>query len=234
MCAACGAGSEAVEIQLPVATDSARMIALQTDQGYAVTITSARAAIANIALTAQGEEHEASAPAILFHPGHAGGGTVIGELRGNYIVSFNDDASIGTARLLTGRYAGFNFAFRRAGDGDDLDTSDPLYGHTFHLVATVTRDAQSWSADITLDLAEDAVLVGAPLDFIASEMSDETIGLQLSPTDPFESDTVFDGVDFAALADANGDIVIAPGQTAHNQIRRLLGSHDHYFARATR
>lgn len=236
MVAACGGGREATELQLPVVSDATRIAPVTTDLGYTVTITAARAAIRDLELTIEGEEHEVGAVARVIgagelpHPGHAGGGDVTGELRGELIVTWTDDgASLGTATLLTGRYQGLNFTFRRAGDSDGLAPGDPLVGHTFHIEATVTRDAVTWTADILLDMEPDTQLMGAPFAQEITDTSTETIGLQLAPVDPFENDTLFDGIDFAALDDGSGAIVIAPGDTAHNQLRRLFGAHDHYF-----
>ena len=58
---------------------------------------------------------------------------------------------------------------------------------------------------------------------------------QLSPLDPLEMDTLFDGVDFAALdRDGDGRIQIAPDSSdeetvaAYNAIRRTFQTHDHF------
>ena len=235
--AACGGGREAVEVQLPVVSDATLIAPVITDLGYTVTITAARAAIRDLELTIEGEEHEIGTATRIIgggalpHPGHAGGGDVTGELLGDLLVTWTDDGVVlGTASLLTGRYQGLNFTFRRAADADGLADADPLLGHTFHVVATVARDTGTWTADIILDMDDDTQLVGAPFAHDVTATSTDAIGLQLAPADPFESDTVFDGIDFAALDDGTGAVTIAPGDTAHNQLRRLFGAHDHYLA----
>lgn len=231
LAAACG-GREAVEVTLPVVTDSARVTPAVTDLGYTVTLTAARAAIRDLELTIEGEEHEAIAYLQDYpHPGHSGGGEVTGELRGDFVVDFLvDGAAVGSATLLTGQYEGANFAFRAAGAVDGLEPSDPLLGHTIYLEASITRDTETWTATITLDLDEGTALVGAPFAHLVTETSTETISLQLATVDPFGDATVFDGIDFAALG--TGALTIEPGQTAQNQLRRLFGAHDYYYLEA--
>lgn len=229
LASACGGGSEAVQVQLPVVSDARRIETFETDVGYAITLTMARAAVRDLELTIEGEEHETGAT--VWHPGHAAGGEVTGELRGDLVVDFlADGAALGTATLLTGPYEGANFTFRRAGAGDGLDAADPLLGHTFHVELVAERDGQMWTVTMALDLDDGARLEGAPFPHEVTEASTETLGLQLTPVDPFEGSTLLDGIDLAPLdGDGDGAIAIEPGQTAHNQIRRLLGAHDYYY-----
>lgn len=235
----CG-GSEAVETQLPVVVDSSRVQTVETNLGYSVAVRSARGAIRDLEFTIEGEEHVASTmdrvwsylvPSAYAHPGHAADGEVTGELRGNFIIDWSDDGqALGPASLLTGQYRGVNFGFRRAEAADGLSEADPLLGHTLHLELDVSRGEDSYEVDLTLDLDDDARLVGTPFDHRVTASSGESIGLQLATEDPYEGGTLFDDVDFAAIeVDADGITRIAPGQATHNQLRRLFGSHDFYF-----
>lgn len=239
--ASCG-GQEAIEVQIPVIADSSGIDPVETDLGYSVSILEARAAIRNIEFSIEGEEHESGTMARLWswlvptahaHPGHSAGGEITGELRGDFLIDWMDDGrSLGTARILTGQYQGANFSFRRAEASDGLSAEDPLLGHTFHLLLEVSRDQESWEVEIVLDLEDGTRLIGAPFEHELTESSAESIGLQLLTRDPFEEDTLFDGLDFAPLDDdEDGQIAIVPGQAEHNQLRRLFGAHDFYFAR---
>lgn len=227
-------------MQLPVVIDASRVEPVQTDLGYLVTMTRARAAIRDIEFSIEGEEHEISAlahvwnwlvPSAYAHPGHSAGGEVTGELRGSFIIDWMDaEEALGTASLLTGAYHGANFVFRHAGAEDGLSEDDPLLGHTFAVGLEVSRGEESWQVDVVLDLDEDTALIGVPFDHEVTKSSSESIGLELATKDPFQAGTLFDGIDFAVLdTGSDGVTRIAPGQTAHNQLRRLFGSHDFYF-----
>ena len=230
-------GKEAVEVELPVLVSSERIERAENDLGWTITVSSLRAAIRDVQFTIEGEEHEAGvaarqlAPPPPPHPGHSAGGDVTGELPGDWLIDWMDDgAVIGTGTLLTGDYQGANFTFRRAGEADGLAEGDPLLGHTFHLVGRAEKDGEAIDFDVVLDVDEDTELVGAPFDLEVTEETTAGIGLEIATIDPFEDDTLFDGLDCAALDDdGDGAIAIRPGDAAHNRLRRLLQAHDYYF-----
>jgi len=238
LCSACG-GREAVVVDLPVVVDTDLVAPVETDLGYTVTLTQARTAVADLEFTILGEEHESMAarlwdalvPTAHAHPGHDGNGEVTGELPGNYIVDWmQPDQVLGVAAVLTGDYNGANFLFRVADADDGLAGDDPLLGHTMYLEATAVRDSETFQVQITLDLEAGTPLIGAPFDLAVSELGDDVIELELTPLDPFEGDTAFDGIDFAALdEDGDGVVVIEPYQPTHNVLRRAFAAHDHYF-----
>ena len=66
-----------------------------------------------------------------------------------------------------------------------------------------------------------------------TEASAAVLGLQLRPRSPFSADTLFDGIDFAALAGAapeDGDpIELIADEDAANRLKRALQNHDFYF-----
>ncbi len=71
-------------------------------------------------------------------------------------------------------------------------------------------------------------MVGAPFELVITDATRSTLGIQLLPTDPVESNSLFDGLDFAALdEDRDGVVEIVPGDEAHNILRRTLQSHAH-------
>jgi hypothetical protein len=233
--AACS-GKEAVEVELPVVVSAERIEPATNDLGWTVTVSALRAAVHDIQFTIEGEEHEADIAARRLgpvpHPGHAAGGDVTGELPGDFVLDWMDDgAALGTGVLLTGDYHGANFTFRRAGEADGLDEGDPLLGHTFHVVGRAEKDGDAIDFDLVLDVEDDTELIGAPFDLEVTESTTSAIGLEIATIDPFEDDTLFDGLDCAALDDdGDGAIEIRPGDEAHNRLRRLFQAHDYYLA----
>jgi len=226
---ACG-GSEAVTVTLPVSTPASTLPMATTDLGYDVTVWSLRVAVADLELTVEGETHQDARPGAIFHPGHSAGGEVTGELPGDHLLIFDGTAHpIGDASLLVGDYHGANWTWRRADGDDGLAADDPLLGHTFHLTGVAARDGVEHELDIAVDIEAATALIGAVFDDEITETSSGTLELEMLPTDPFEADTVFDGVDFAALPTTDeGVIEIRPGDEAHNILRRPIQTHDHY------
>lgn len=245
---ACLQGQEAPRVALTVVVDGAgvddHQAAVESDLGWQVTLTSCRAAIADLVLTTSGEFHDDAGVAGLgarlrrlviadawAHPGHAGGGEVIGELPGRFIVDWcaGDGVKLGDAELIVGDYNGANFDFIRADASDGLDPTDPLVGHTLELAGTATRAGQTITFHALLDQDEGRQVIGLPFDLDVTSASTETLGLQLVPQSPTSPDTIFDGVDFAA-ADGDGDgvVEVIAGDEAHNRLVRGTQSHDFY------
>jgi hypothetical protein len=218
--AGCSGGEEAVSVELEVRVGSRGMTAAVTDLGYTVTVTRFEVALRDLELTVGGETHEARARkrgGPLYHPGHSAGGDVTGELPGDFVIDFLDDGVVlGTATLLEGDYHGANFTFR----------ADPaLDGHTFAIEGLAARDGTDHPFTAMVDLEEETQLVGAPFEAVVTAASTEPLALLALTTDPFEPDTMFDGVDFAAEP---APVAIAPGQVVHNKLRRNLQVHDFY------
>lgn len=238
LAAGCGSGKEAVPVELPVVVSAERIEPATNDLGWTLAISALRAAVRDVQFTVEGEEHEAGSAALELslppppHPGHAAGGDITGELPGNHLLDWMDDgAALGTGTLLTGQYSGANFTFRRADTTDGLAEEDALFGHTFHVVGRAEKDGVGIDFDIVLDIDEDTELIGAPFELEVTETSGEAIGLEIATIDPFEDDTLFDGLDCAALdEDGDGAIQIRPGEPAHNRLRRLFQAHDYYAA----
>ena len=231
---ACAASEEATTVELPV-TVAPAMDSATTDLGYRVQLTRMRIAVAQIEFTTEGEMHDAAVyrtanpvgtrPTIAKHPGHAGGGEVTGELPGEFILEWNGapQPAFGTSVMFVGNYTGANFAIRNAATTDAMVADDPLLGHSFHLTGTVTRDGVTRDFDAVLDVESDTRVIGAKFDDAITSASTETLAIQFLPTDPYELDTAFDGIDFFALSPQ-----IRPGDAAHNILRRAIQTHDHY------
>lgn len=245
--AACGGDArEAPRVELPVVVDGSTITAVTSDLGYEVTLSSARLAVQDLEFTVAGEVHSSLlrqlrrvlvSPAHA-HPGHYQGGEVTGELTGQYIIDWlgADGEELGLATLLAGDYVAVNFTFARA-NRDEVGAQDVLLGHTALLEGQATREGATVLFSAVLDAPEDRQLVGLPFEETVSATTRSRVGLRLTPLDPYENDTLFDGLDFAALpADEGGVVHLTPDATdealvaAYVLLRRTFQTHDHFAA----
>lgn len=233
----CPASQEATTVELPVELDASQLAASSTDLGWVVELTTARVAVTDIRFTTEGEGGASAwLPSWLVsrawaHPGHDDGGVVIGELPGSFVLdwSAHDGMSLGVAEMLTGDYSGMNFTFRTADADDMLADDDPLLGHAAHFAGTATRGGVSIT--FVALIVSNVQMVGAPFESTITDATQDTLGIRLLPTDPVADESLFDGLDFAALDDdGDGVVEIVPGDEAHNIFRRVLQSHAHYDA----
>lgn len=242
---------QAPRVTLPVVVDSNGIAPFDNDLGYRIEITKLRVAFDTVEFTTGGEMHasllrrigdglhELVVPTAYAHPGHAGGGEVTGEMTGRFVVDWLDDgAPLGDAVLLGGMYSGANFVFTRATADDGLEADDPIIGHTIEIEGIATRDGVSFTFHGFIDEEEDKRVIGLPIseditteetEFRVDAGTDVTLGLQVLMVDPFEADTAFDGVDFAAAdPDGDGDVELVVGETPNNLLLRQLQVHDQY------
>ncbi len=250
-CVACGAPREAPRVQLPVFVDPSGVVPVTTDLGYEVTLTEARIMVSDLQFTIAGETHVASfyewlsglvVPRARAHPGHFQAGEVTGELLGRFTTAFvpAPTQDLGLATLIVGSYESANFTFGSASVDDGLDPTDPLVGHTAILRGTATSAGVTTTFVARIDSPVGRQLVGAPFVFEAREDSRESLGLRLLLLDPVEGDTLFDGIDFAALdADQDGALALDPASAdpavsdAYDLLRRTFQTHDHFDVRPT-
>lgn len=240
---ACDFESElAPRLELDVVVDGTGVRMHQTDLDYAVELSRCRVAIAGIEFTTEGEMHARAdkpvldslydlvVPTAYAHPGHAAGGEVVGELPGRHVFDWRADGEhLGLATMLEANYNGVNFTLTRAAPGDGITADDSIIGHTFEIEGQATRDGQTVTFSATLDQDEGRRVIGVPFELDTTETPDAVIGLSLHLVDPFEPDTVFDGIDFLALdEDGDGVVVLEPDSEAHNRLRRALQTHDFY------
>jgi hypothetical protein len=232
-------GDEPATVYLPVRADGAELLECTNDEGWAVRLAEFRLAVRNIELTLEGETHarlfdrlsDLLVPRALAHPGHSAGGEVAGELSGDFLLelSVDEPQPLGDAALLTGDYFGVNLTFRRAGESDGLPDDDPLPGHTAFVSGTATRDDETVDFTAVLDVKKGTQMVGGPFELEVTEQTEAVLALRVYTIDPSEGDTLFDGLDFAALdGDGDGEVHIEPGQAAHNVLMKTLIRHDHY------
>jgi hypothetical protein len=246
--AACSDAEEAPRVRLTVEVDSSGLVQVETDLGYRVDVTQARVVVEDFAFTIAGEAHvklwqrvsDALISVAHAHPGHFQGGEVTGEMPGRFVLDFapGGSAPLGTATLLAGRYESVNFTLAVAGAADGVAPDDSLTGHTALLTGVASKDDESVAFDVLLDSPEGRQLVGAPFDHVVTESSAEVLGIRFNVRDPLESDTLFDGVDFAALdGDHDGSVLVEPTSPddgtlgAYDLIHRRFQTHDHFDVR---
>jgi hypothetical protein len=225
-----------------VVVDSAHVQSCENDLGWQVEPNEFKLAMRDLEFTIEGEAHvdahgvlqriaDFLVPVAMAHPGHLAGGDVTGELRGNLLVDalHKDGENLGQAELLEGDYNGFNLTFRTAGEADGIAPEDPLYSHTAYISGTATKGAESVQFSATLDIEEGTQMIGGVFDLDVGEETEAVLGLGVLTIDPFENDTLFDGIDFGILnTDSNGVALIEPGSAAHNILSKTLVRHDHY------
>lgn len=239
---ACSEGSqEAERVELPVVTSTAGLSPVSNALGYTITITSARMAISDVGFTTNGELHVKRAPLwkrLLIneaqaHPGHYAGGDMIGELAGRHVATFGQASQqLGMATMITGQYNGLNLTLTQATAEDGLGVQDPMLGHSVELIGQAKRGERTISFTAQIQQDEGRQVVGAPFDQEITKTAKGKIELMLLSQAPGAQETLFEGVDFEALdQDSDGAIQIAPGEPAHNLIRRALSTHEFYQAR---
>jgi hypothetical protein len=233
-------------VSLPVRADAHDIEVIETDRGYTIELSEARLAVADLQFAIAGEEHAASpwrtlhdwlVPVAHAHPGHSSGGDVTGELLGDFVIHWlpRAEAPLGLATLLEGDYQSANFAFARAVPEQGLPADDALLGHTAVLRGTATRGAERLPFVAVLDASDTEELVGVPFQADIRAGVPTVIGFELLPRDPFEGDTLFDGIDFVRLArDADGVVNIMPGASdpeiavAYERLLTTFQTPDHF------
>lgn len=238
--AGCAFDSELADrAAVDVVVDGAAVVTTETDLGYRVELSRCRVVIDTVEFTTDGEQHasllgpayDLLVPTAYAHPGHYGGGEVVGELPGRHVFDWRDDDRVlGQATLLDAEYTGANFSFGRA-QLEDVGPDDPILGHTFEIAGVASLEGERWEFTVLLDQDDGRRVVGLPLslDVVPGSSEPGALGLQLHVDDPFEDDSIFDGVDFAMLDD-DGDhvVIVEPGTDAYNRLIRSTQSHDHY------
>lgn len=239
---ACSAPEEAKRVFVPVATDGAGLELVTNDLGYEVEVTRAAVVADDLKFAIAGEAHtsllrrlsDAVVPVARAHPGHYRGGEVTGELPGHFVLSFvpGETEELGDATLLVGAYHSVNLTLTHAVP-DDVGDDDSLLGHTAVLVGSARKGGQQLRFQALIDAPASRDIVGIPCDHRIDETSRGALVLRLMPHDALEGDTLFDGIDFAALdADGDAEVLIAPGVAAavdaYNVLRRTLQTHDHF------
>lgn len=212
----CSPSEEAARDTRPLRIDGAGVATVETDLGYTVTLSAARAALTQVTFT-RAPTAVARGPldwiigAAHAHPGHGVGGDIIGELPGGYIVDWiaSDGAALGDVTLI-GEANLLNFGFAAgAANGEG----------SVHLTGVASKDGVDHPFNADFDLSE--VLI-TEVPFLPDALDAPAWGLRLSVIDPFEGDTLFDGIEFATA-----DWTV--GAEAYNRLGRALRTHDHYL-----
>lgn len=250
---ACSGPEEPPTVELAVYADPSAIDTVTNDVGYEVELTEARMVMDGLQFAIAGEAHAVSlwqkvanflVPSANAHPGHYQGGEVTGQMRGRYLVDWlpGKKTKLGTATLIVGDYHSANFNFETATTtDDDLESDDELVGHTALLRGTATKQGASVAFTILIDSPEGRQLVGAPFDTAVGQDANLRLGLELATKDPLEGNTLFDGLDFAALdTDADGQLVLQEAGAdeaavdAYNNFRRTFQTHDHFAIKTSK
>ncbi len=231
-------GDEPVQVEFPVTADGGGIAVCTTALRWEVTVTDFVVAIKNLEFTIEGETHasllrrisDVIVPSALAHPGHYAGGDVTGELAGEWVIDFVNGTTLvpGTAVLLEGDYNGMNLWFATAtAAGSPAD--HPVIGHTAYIAGTATDGTSTVPFEAFIDMEGEVRMVGGVFELVVDEDTEASLVLQVQTIDPFENDTLFEDIDFAALP-VNGDGVaqMAAGDAAHNILMRTLVRHDHW------
>ena len=232
-------GDEPATISLPVVVDGDEIVTCVNDEGWTVEVLTFRLAVRDLEFTIEGETHaglsgtisELLIPTAWAHPGHLAGGEVTGELIGDFVLDLRADVeqSLGRADLLVGEYQGFNLSFRASQESDGLDGDDPLLGHTAVIEGQATRGVDTVDFTAVLNVEDGVEMVGGVFDLNMNENTSSTLAVRLHTIDPYENDTLFDGLEFLKIDDDHdGVALIEPGDEAHNVLAKTLVRHDHY------
>lgn len=244
----CNEAIEPAQVELPVRLDASGMEPVTTNLGYQVELSEARVAVRDFGFTIAGEAHASAGlkrayevawnlllPDAYAHPGHYQGGSVTGELRGDFLLDWlgKEGGELGVATLLEGDYMAVNMRLARADESMGVTPQDPLFGHTALFRGRATRDTKTIDFSILVDSPLDRDIVGVPFEARLKPDAKGQILFRLLPLDPYENDTLFDDLDFAELpTDAEGRVHINPDgpavSDAYFKFRRTFQTHDHY------
>ncbi len=244
-------GNEATSVDMDVVANCSGITNVTNDEGWKVKVADFDVALKNFEFTIEGEVHpdklvqiisDFIVPKAMAHPGHLSGGEVTGELTGNWEVDFthcSKDKPFGTATLLEGDYHGFNFYFTHG--AKDLDS--PIAGHTAYITGSASKKDVTVPFEIFVDIEENQQLVGGVFEnsqgggssnFVVKDGMDAVLGIRLLTLDPYEGDTIFDGIDFSTLKlNDKGVAVVKAGEAASNIISKSIYSHDQWAVTAT-
>lgn len=202
---ACSVASPSPRITLRIETAPLLVEPTTNDLGWQVILTSAAVDVSDLRFKVAGDAHSGGIFRWLLseahaHPGHLQNGTVTGTLDGDYTLRF-DGGVVGDGLFIPGDYESLDFGLRRG-----------------VLRGAATKDGVTVAFDITLTAPENRLVTGVPFDEVIGSGDDGgKIALSFIVTDPFENDTLFDGIDFNAVDE--------------NLLRRTFQTHDHFLAK---
>jgi hypothetical protein len=242
---ACAGAREAPRVELPLHA-SLRPEAVDTNMGYRVELNEARLVLEDVEFAVGGEAHASSAewfsrwllPHAQAHGGHLTGGEVTGELRGRFVARWrpNIEAPLGTASLIAGQYESVNFTLIRDTSAEPLSFGDSSPGQGVILRGVAVRSDERREFLAVIDVpAPGSKIAGVPFAGSVRGGMSARLALELALRDPFEGDTLFDGIDFGRLRpDESGVATIATtasdaaGRAAHALLAVALQGPDHF------
>jgi hypothetical protein len=220
----------------------------ETDEGYEISNFAITLAAADLEFTVDGEADtdnvvfpldakttQSGAIDQALHPGHLEGGQVLAELPGEHLFAFGADG-VGSSTyeftMSAIEYDAVNFRFWATDEGPATDHSELDSASAFITgEVEIGEETVPFEFEVALD-SSDRVL-GVPFGETVSTSGTTQVMFEFHPVDPFENDTLFDGIDFSSLSTVDGTLEISPGTTPYNRIKNTLRSHDHYVFSAT-
>lgn len=232
--AGCGDAIETPRVDLPVRVDPTPLLPSMSDLGYVVETDLVHLDFEDLEFSMAGDFHVRFTPprfpslisTAWAHPGHLQDGEITGALSGHFALDWPSDARLGMATLLAGQYASANLTFAY--------DSGPQLGATGWLHGRATRDGATYPFEIVYSAPQGRDLVGIPCEGDVTPEREADLVMQFLPTDPYEQDSLYDGLDFAALAPDDGGTLRLDDRAeglaleAFYRVQRTLLSHDHY------
>ena len=238
----CVDAKEATPVRVAVVSSAMDAAPVRTRLGYEVSVQEARLTVKDLQFTTNGEQHAGFLERVadllvtkaFAHPGHAQGGTVLGELSGRFIVDGLHEHPLGTATMVASSYEACNFEFAIA-DSTDVAEDDSLLGHTALIVGTARKDGRSIGFRALLDAPAGRTLTGVPFRVDIAEKTSGPIHFRFFLSDPVEHDTLLDELDFFQLdPDLDGLVEISATspegseRDAYFLLRRGFMTHDYF------
>ena len=228
---ACGESQAPVQVELPVVINATGPAQSTTDLGYTVVLTEARIALSDVRFMSGENEHSSRlrplydllVPTALAHPGHSEGGVIHGELTGSFEIDLvtATDLTLGPATLLATDYTSATFTLAALSDQPEA---------SFFLAGTASRNDMSTPFTIAIAAPAGREITGIRFEANVPPQpsSDARISLRLTLDSLFREHSLFDTIDFAALA-SHGELHLEAGsaEPAYLELRRRLLSHDH-------
>ena len=240
---ACEQSEEAQRFSVPLGVEPASVAApFETDLGYEVEVTEMRAVLTGMEFTSKGERIDKSRlsvlgsaalewvlPTAMAHPGHDGSGVILGELTGRHVVTLSQDEQLGEALLLEGQYSGVNIGLGNSDASDGLEEGSPLRDHAVVIEGEARRGERSWRFITQVSFSEDVRVIDVHFNADLRGGPPATPPRLAASMLSEDGETLFDGVDFEALAsDAEVMVIDAEAGEPYFRLRKRLEGHNHW------
>lgn len=138
---------------------------------------------------------------------------------------------LGTATMLEGSYAGYNFDFSAPDTDADAAAAMLLDDDAMARIeaTAIAEDDTEIAFALDIEHFDDARIVGGAFSGDIPGGEEAEIGLVFSPRDKWSERTIFDDISFSQYADGDRERVEIPSDgTTHTLIRLAITSHEFY------